>query len=104
MAPNTLDLMPVAGSAKEMIAFIKERFQIRQCKNFKNQDRVCLNYHIKKCLGPCMGYVSKEEYKTQIDQIMLLLEGKIDPIIKDLRRRNGKICGKSRLRKSSGNP
>lgn len=73
-----------AGSAKEMIAFIKERFQVRQCKNFKNQDRACLNYHIKKCLAPCMGYVSKEEYHKQIDQIMLLLEGKIDAITKEL--------------------
>ena len=40
-----------SGSAKEMINFIKEKFQIRQCKNFKNTDRACLNYHIKKMLG-----------------------------------------------------
>ena len=76
--------MLAAGSAKEMIAFIKEKFQIRQCRNFKNQDRACLNYHIKKCLAPCMGYVSKEEYRKQIDQIMLLLDGKIETIIKEL--------------------
>ncbi len=75
---------PNVGSAKEMVSFIKEKFQIRQCKNFKNQDRACLNYHIKKCLAPCMGYVSKEEYKKQIDQICLLLDGKIDSIIKKL--------------------
>ncbi len=67
-----------------MLAFIKERFQVRQCKSFKNQDRACLNYHIKKCLAPCMGYVSKEEYHKQIDQIILLLEGKIDAIMKEL--------------------
>ncbi len=73
-----------SGSAKEMLSFIKERFQVRQCKNFKNKDRACLNYHIKKCLAPCMGYVNKEEYHKQIDQIMLLLEGKIDVIIKEL--------------------
>ena len=73
-----------SGSAKEMIAFIKERFQVRQCKNFRNQDRACLNYHIKKCLAPCMGYVTKEEYHKQIDQIMLLLEGKIDSVIHEL--------------------
>lgn len=72
------------GSAKEMVNFIKEKFQIRQCKNFRNQDRACLNYHIKKCLAPCMGYVSKEEYRKQIDQICLLLDGKIDSIIKKL--------------------
>lgn len=75
---------PNVGSAKEMVSFIKEKFQIRQCKNFRNQDRACLNYHIKKCLAPCMGYVSKEEYRKQIDQICLLLDGKIDSIIRKL--------------------
>jgi len=73
---------PSSGAAKEMINFIKEKFQIRQCKTFKNNDRACLNYHIKKCLAPCMGYVTKEEYKKQIDQIIMLLEGKVDNIIK----------------------
>ena len=75
---------PNVGSAKEMVAFIKEKFQIRQCKNFKNQDRVCLNYHIKKCPGPCMKYISEEDYKLQINQIKKLLDGKIDEIIKEL--------------------
>lgn len=73
-----------AGSAKEMIDFIKEKFKIRQCRTFKYKDRPCLNYHIKKCLAPCMGYVSKEEYRKQIDEIMMLLEGKTDKIVKQL--------------------
>ena len=73
-----------SGAAKEMIDFVKEKFKIRQCKTFKYKDRPCLNYHIKKCLAPCMGYVSKEEYRKQIDEIMLLLDGKIDKIIKQL--------------------
>ena len=72
------------GAAKEMINFIKERFQIRQCKNFKSNQRACLNYHIKKCLAPCMGYVSREDYKKQIDQIIMLLEGKTKEIIKQI--------------------
>ena len=38
------------SSAKEMVNFIKEKFQIRQCKNFRNQDRACLNYHIPELL------------------------------------------------------
>ncbi len=70
------------GAAKEMVDFIKQKYKIRQCKNFKSQTRVCLNYHIKRCLGPCMGYISKEEYKKQIDEIIMLLEGKTDKIIK----------------------
>ena len=73
-----------AGAAKEMIDFIKERFKIRQCKKFKSNQRACLNYHIKKCLAPCMGYVTKEEYHKQIEEIIELLEGKTEKIIKDL--------------------
>ena len=76
---------PNVGAAKEMLDFIKEKFQIRQCKKFKFTDRPCLNYHIKKCLAPCQGYVSKEDYKKQIDQIVSLLEGKIDVVIKQMK-------------------
>ena len=75
-----------AGSAKEMVDFIKEKFKIRQCRNFKYKDKPCLNYHIKKCLAPCMGYVSKEEYRKQIDEIIMLLEGKTDKIIKSMQK------------------
>ena len=67
-----------------MVDFIKQRFQIRQCKNFKSNQRACLNYHIKKCLAPCMGYVTKEEYNKQIEQIIMLLEGKTKEIINNL--------------------
>jgi excinuclease ABC subunit C len=72
------------GAAKEMVNFIKSKYKIRQCRNFKSTTRACLNYHIKRCLAPCMGYVSKEEYRKQIDEIIDLLEGKTDKIIKDL--------------------
>ena len=72
------------GAAREMLGFIKERFKIRQCKNFKSKDRACLNYHIGKCLAPCMGYVSKEDYRKQIDQIIMLLEGKTGVILREI--------------------
>jgi len=73
-----------AGAAKEMVDFIKQKFMIRQCKNFKSNQRECLNYHIKRCLAPCTGRVSKEEYYKQIEEIIALLEGKTDKIIKKL--------------------
>lgn len=77
---------PNVGAVKEMIALIKDKFQIRQCKVFKYNDRPCLNYHIKKCLAPCMGYVSKEDYRKQINQIIGLLEGKFDNIIREAKQ------------------
>ena len=73
-----------AGSAKEMIDFIKSRYKIRQCKSFKYKDRPCLNYHIKKCMAPCMGYVTKEEYRKQINEIVSILEGKTEELKKEL--------------------
>ena len=38
------------GAAKEMLEFIRKNFRVRPCRNFKNQKRECLNYHIKRCL------------------------------------------------------
>ena len=72
------------GSAKEMIDFIKQRYKIRQCRTLKPRTRPCLNYHIGRCLAPCMGYVTKEEYRKQIDEIIDLLDGKTEKIIKEL--------------------
>ena len=73
------------GSAKEMIDFIKGKYKIRQCRTLKERTRPCLNYHIGRCLAPCMGYVTKEEYGEQIKEIIDLLDGKIDKIIKELK-------------------
>lgn len=72
------------GAAKEMVDFIKQKYKIRQCKNFKSNTRPCLNYHINRCLAPCMGYVTPEEYRKQIDEIIELLEGKTEKILRDL--------------------
>lgn len=77
---------PSAGAAKEMVDFIKEKFKIRQCKSFKYKDRACLNYHIKKCMAPCMGYISKEEYREQINQIISILDGNLNGILKELEK------------------
>lgn len=90
-----------SGAAKEMIDFIKEKFKIRQCKSFKYKDRPCLNYHIKKCLGPCMGYVSKEEYHKQIEEIINLLEGKTEKILKQLKEQMQEASSKMEFEKAA---
>ena len=72
------------GAAKEMLDFIKERYKIHQCRILKPRTRPCLNYHINRCLAPCMGNVDKEEYRKQIDEIIDLLEGKTNKIVKEL--------------------
>ncbi len=59
---------------------IKDIFKLRSCKKELKtddpEDRPCLNYHIDKCLGPCIGAVSKEDYHELIDQVCLFLSGR----------------------------
>ena len=90
-----------AGAAKEMVDFIKDKFKIRQCRNFKYKDRPCLNYHIKKCLAPCVGYVSKEEYLKQINEVIYLLEGKTDKILRELENQMKEASKKMEFEKAA---
>ncbi len=76
-----------SGAAKEVVDFIKSKFKIRQCKNFKYKDRACLNYHIKKCSAPCMGYISKDDYRDEINQIVSILDGKTAIVEKELKEK-----------------
>ena len=89
-----------AGSAKEMVDFIKARYKIRQCKSFKYKDRPCLNYYIKKCMAPCMGYVTKQEYKEQIKQIIAILDGKTDDLIKQLKQEMNQAADELKFEKA----
>ena len=89
------------GSAREMVNFIRDRFKIRQCRNFKSNKRPCLNYHIKKCPAPCMGYISVEDYKKQIDDIIMLLEGKTEKIIKNLKEEIIQLSEKQEFEKAA---
>ena len=89
------------GAAKEMVNFIKEKYKIRQCRILKERDRPCLNYHINKCLAPCMGYVTPEEYKKQIDEIIDLLEGKTDKVIKELEKQMQEASQKLNFEKAA---
>ena len=90
-----------SGAAKEMVDFIKEKFKIRQCRSFKYKDRPCLNYQIKKCFAPCMGYISKEDYRKQIDEIINILEGKTDKLIKDLEQEMQEESSKMNFEKAA---
>ena len=82
------------GAAREMVDFIKQKYKIRQCRTLKERTRPCLNYHINRCLAPCMGYVTKEEYRKQIDEIIDLLDGKTEKVIKELEKEMKKASKK----------
>lgn len=73
----------------ETMNLIRKIFPLRSCKkSIKEGDeptRPCLNYHIKKCMAPCGGYVSKSEYIKMINEVMDILNGKDKNILKALK-------------------
>lgn len=78
-----------AGSVRRTLALLKKIFLFRSCKKpITGMDtRPCLEYHIGRCLGPCISAVSKEEYKQAINQVMLFLGGKHEVLARELRGR-----------------
>jgi len=82
---------PFASSAavKETLKVLHQVFPLRTCRetNFRNRSRPCLNFQIKKCLGPCCGLVSREKYADWVQGAALFLEGKNSQLLKLLRDR-----------------
>lgn len=74
----------------ETINLIYKIFPIRTCKLVIRENgekvRPCLNYHIKKCLGPCGGHISKEKYNEMILDIIDILSGKDNYLVKNLKK------------------
>lgn len=80
------------SAVNDTIDIIRNIYPIRTCnidmdKAIKSGMRPCLNYHIKKCIGPCTGMVSKKEYMNMIDEILLFLSGKEDKLVEVLEKK-----------------
>jgi len=78
-----------AYSLRQTMKLIRKIFPFRSCnRTITGQDaRPCLEYHIKSCLGPCIGAVSKEDYNDLIKQVVLFLEGKQELLIQNLKNK-----------------
>jgi len=79
---------------------VRDIFMIRSCslnlteENIKNKKfKVCLDYHIHKCEGPCEGYQSQEDYNEMISQVAKLLNGKTTSLIKEMTNRMDELSG-----------
>lgn len=85
-----------AAAVKDTIELLNKLYQLRTCNRVLPRDtgleRPCLNYHIKQCLAPCQGYVSKEEYRKQVAGALEFLNGNYSPILKDLEEKMNKAA------------
>ena len=75
-----------AGAMYETMKLLKTMFPLRTCRKM-NPDRPCLNYHIKRCLAPCAGYVSKDEYGKMIKSVCMVLDRRTTELERDLKQR-----------------
>ncbi len=77
------------GAVRQTLEALRRVFPYLDCNRvITGQDkRACLYFHIKRCAGPCIGAVDKEEYRAIIDGLCQFLEGKTDEVMTELNRR-----------------
>jgi len=76
-----------ALAVKETVEFLNKVYKLKHCRRIFKDGKVetpCLNYHIKRCMGLCRGEISKDEYMQTIKQVMLILDGKIEDMLKQI--------------------
>ena len=80
-----------AGAVKDSLELIRKLYHVRTCNRNLPKDigkeRPCLYYHIKQCKAPCQGYVSKEEYRSQINGVLDFLNGDYKKLLKELEKK-----------------
>jgi excinuclease ABC subunit C len=77
---------PSAGAVSQTLHLMKKLFKARQCEDsyFANRSRPCLEYQIKRCSAPCVGFIDKQEYAQSIHHAIQFLQGHTQAVIDDL--------------------
>lgn len=77
---------PSAGAVRETLKMLQKIFPVRQCEDsyYNNRSRPCLQYQIERCTAPCVGLISREKYRQDVDNTVLFLEGKGNELIEQL--------------------
>ncbi|MBM4228261.1 MAG: excinuclease ABC subunit UvrC [Gammaproteobacteria bacterium] len=77
---------PNAGAVRATINLLQKLFMVRQCEDtyFRNRSRPCLQYQIKRCTAPCVGLVSPEAYRADMENALLFLSGRSHEVVSAL--------------------
>jgi len=81
--------------------FLKKIFPLKQCKNPKFSNRPCLYYHIGRCMAPCQGKITSEEYKEIVSQVELFLSGRQSELLKKLKEEMEKYSANEQFEKAA---
>ena len=66
------------------LQLLNAQFPLRRCKTVRERSRPCLNFQMGRCLAPCAGKVSREDYQRMVRDVLLILEGKVGEVVKEL--------------------
>lgn len=77
---------PSSTAVRDSLSLLQKLFMVRQCEDstFRNRERPCLQYQIRRCRAPCVGYVSAEDYQRDVDNTRRFLEGRNEEVTEDL--------------------
>jgi excinuclease ABC subunit C len=91
-----------AGAMWEALAFVRRNFQIRDCDySLEKSMRPCIQYQMGKCLAPCAGHISREDYLKLIDDIRLFLSGGKRELIEGLERKMLRLSEQTRFEEAA---
>jgi excinuclease ABC subunit C len=92
-----------ASSVRKTLDLLNKLFPFRSCtKEITGTDpRPCLDFHINRCLGPCIGAVATEEYRHTVDQAILFLEGKEKVVIRDIKQKMWDAAGSQQYERAT---
>ncbi len=95
-------------NVRSALKAVRDIFMIRSCNYFiddevikKRKIKICLDYHIKKCEGPCEGLVSQVKYNAMIDQVASVLQGKTETLIQLLREEMDRLAGEMKFEEAA---
>ncbi len=87
---------PSTRAVRESLHHLQKLFRLRQCEDsfYANRSRPCLQYQIKRCSAPCVGFIGLEDYGRDVQSAVKFLEGRNDEVIDDLAARMELAAGK----------
>ena len=92
-----------AHRARSSIHLVNKHFGVRGCEEavFRNRKRPCLEYELKLCSAPCVGYVSEADYRENVDNACLFLEGRMPELARTLKARMERAAGEERFEEAA---